>query len=98
MKAYRGLRTSRYTYVRNLDGPWLLYDNENDPYQKANKIGIPEYAEIQAQLESHLQQLLKRRGDDFLDGQAYLERDGFTYYHEVHTPCHRVWMNPWQHA
>jgi arylsulfatase A-like enzyme len=26
-KAFRGIRTSRYTYVCHPDGPWLLYDN-----------------------------------------------------------------------
>jgi len=26
-REYRGLRTTRYTYARSLDGPWLLYDN-----------------------------------------------------------------------
>ena len=26
-KEYRAIRTSRYTYVRGLDGPWLLFDD-----------------------------------------------------------------------
>ena len=33
---YRGLRTERYTYVRSIHGPWLLYDNQADPYQMHN--------------------------------------------------------------
>ncbi len=36
---YRGLRTERHTYVRSIKGPWLLYDNASDPYQKQNLIG-----------------------------------------------------------
>jgi arylsulfatase A-like enzyme len=35
-KAYRGIRTPRYTYVRDSDGQWLLYDNVSDPYQMQN--------------------------------------------------------------
>ena len=34
MKAYRGVRTTQYTYARNEDGPWLMFDNYNDPFQK----------------------------------------------------------------
>jgi len=30
-REYRGIRTARYTYVRSLQGPWLLYDNQEDP-------------------------------------------------------------------
>jgi arylsulfatase A-like enzyme len=36
---YRGLRTERYTYVRSIHGPWLLYDNQTDPYQMHNLCG-----------------------------------------------------------
>ncbi len=33
---YRGIRTERHTYVRSIKGPWLLYDNQTDPYQMRN--------------------------------------------------------------
>src|SRR5690606_16143138 len=33
-KEFRGLRSKRYTYVRDLNGPWLFFDNERDPYQE----------------------------------------------------------------
>ena len=29
---------SAYTYVRDLSGPWLLYDDEKDPYQINNLV------------------------------------------------------------
>lgn len=73
-REYRGVRTTRYTYVRSLDGPWLLYDNLEDPYQQRNRIGEPEMAAIQAELESLLQAELRRCGDAFLPGQAYLKK------------------------
>ena len=40
-REYRGIRTRRYTYVRDLEGPWLLYDNEPDPYQLDNLCNKP---------------------------------------------------------
>ena len=94
-KAYRGLRTQRYTYVRNTDGPWLLFDNEADPYQMCNLVGSAEHADVQSALESRLQHRLAALGDEFLDGQAYLERDGLSHYQEVNRSCHREWQDPW---
>jgi len=38
LKEYRAIRTDRYTYVRSLDGPWMMFDDENDPYQVNNPI------------------------------------------------------------
>ena len=43
-KEYRAIRTSRYTYVRGLDGPWLLFDDEQDPYQMDNLVAKPDSA------------------------------------------------------
>ena len=94
MKAYRGLRTSRYTYVRNIDGPWLLYDNQTDPYQMDNLIDRPEHAQLQATLEKRLQQRLDDMGDEFLDGWTYIERAGLTHYKEVNMAPRRQWCDP----
>jgi hypothetical protein len=38
-REYRGVRTPRSTYVRDLHGPWLLFDNQADPYQLHNLVG-----------------------------------------------------------
>ena len=73
-REYRGLRTEQYTYCRTLDGPWLLYDNDADPYQMVNLVHQPEYAEIQAELEALLQRELDAVGDEFLDGMSYINR------------------------
>ena len=54
MSPYRGLRSARYSYVRNLEGPWLFYDNVADPYQKHNLIGSAEHAGLQADLDRRL--------------------------------------------
>jgi arylsulfatase A-like enzyme len=76
-REYRGLRTQRYTYVRDLQGPWLLYDNVEDPFQRKNRLGDPGLARVQSQLETQLRNRLQERGDSFEPGWAYLDRWGY---------------------
>jgi arylsulfatase A-like enzyme len=76
-REYRGVRTARYTYTRDLIGPWLLHDNVNDPYQQHNLNGVEGYGEVQAGLDRQLEALLLRYGDEFLPGEAYLQRWGY---------------------
>ena len=96
MRAYRGLRSARHTYVRNLDGPWLLYDNLADPYQKRNLIGSAGHAELRDELDRRLQRRLDELGDEFLDGRIYLERAGLTHYKEaLRVLRERTWTDPW---
>jgi arylsulfatase A-like enzyme len=75
--AFRGIRTPRYTYVRNVEGPWLLYDNQVDPYQMENLLGVAEHAELQRGLEHTLQSKLRERGDPFLPEEHYLREWGY---------------------
>jgi len=77
-KAFRGIRTSRYTYVRASDGPWLLYDNEADPYQMTNLVGMAEHAGLQKELEAKLQSKLDQTGDQFLPKEQYLGKWGYS--------------------
>ena len=63
---YRGLRSERYTYVRSIQGPWLLYDNANDPFQKHNLCSHPSHREIQAQYDRVLDRRLRAIDDQFL--------------------------------
>jgi len=61
---WRGVRTHRYTYAHLLEhGPWLLYDNQEDPYQLNNLINQPEYADLQAKLEQRMRELMAEAGD-----------------------------------
>ncbi|MCX6853997.1 MAG: DUF4976 domain-containing protein, partial [Verrucomicrobia bacterium] len=76
-RGYRAIRTSRYTYVRDLDGPWLLYDDETDPLQRDNLVNKPEASALQKDLEAKLQAELKKRGDEFRDGQYYIDLWGY---------------------
>ncbi|MBN1579352.1 MAG: sulfatase [Anaerolineae bacterium] len=77
-RAYRGLRTQRYTYTRTLDGPWLLYDNDRDPYQLENLVGKTAYAGLVDELDGWLQRKLDATGDAFLPGLAYIRQWGYT--------------------
>lgn len=74
---WRGIRTKRYTYSRwqNGDG-WVLYDNQNDPYQLENLIDDSEYAGVRDELEGELQGWLKRTNDEFLPWQEHIKECG----------------------
>jgi len=76
-REFRGLRTPRYTYVRDLTGPWLLYDNESDPYQLTNLVNKPEAAEIQSKLDTLLKQRLTAAHDEFKPADYYLAKWGY---------------------
>ena len=76
-KEYRGVQTARYTYVRDLTGPWLLYDNDADPYQHENLCNDPAHQAVQAELDDVLTRKLRRIGDAFLPGEVYIRRKGY---------------------
>ena len=91
---YRGLRTERYTYVRSLHGPWLLYDNVADPYQMQNLCGQPRHKAVQATLERALDACLKQCGDAFLPSAEYVTRFRYQRNREIGgKPGHAV--SPW---
>ena len=91
---YRGLRTARYTYVRSIHGPWLLYDNERDPFQMHNLCGKAEQAELQARLDRALDTELRRRKDQFLPAAEYVKRANVGHYREVNVEVGRH-PSPW---
>lgn len=78
-RPYRGLRTKRYTYVRDLNGPWLLFDNQEDPFQLRNRVHDPDpiLRQVQEQLEKSLDQLLTERGDSFERPDDLRQRFGY---------------------
>ena len=76
-REYRGVRTRRHTYVRNLKGPWLLFDNEQDPYQLDNLCNRPQHAALQASLDALLTRKLAETHDEFLTGGDYIKKWGY---------------------
>ena len=77
-REYRGVRTDRYTYVRDLKGPWLLFDDQADPYQTNNLVNAFGVAKSQAELDATLNRKLKEQGDEFLPAADYIKKWGWT--------------------
>ncbi|WP_057937613.1 sulfatase family protein [Algoriphagus resistens] len=78
-REYRGVRTERYTYVKDLLGPWLLYDNQMDPYQQNNLVDDPQYTNLQNSLEKILKSKLKKTNDQFLPADEYMAQWDYLY-------------------
>lgn len=76
---YRGVITDRYTYVRTIDGPWMLYDNREDPYQLVNLIDDAEHAETRDRLDSLMRAHMASIDDEFLTREEYYERLGIEF-------------------
>ncbi len=74
---YRALRTGQYTYVRGLQGPWMLFDDQHDPYQMNNLVEDRVHATLVQELDDRLQQQLKRIGDEFRPAAAHIEEWGY---------------------
>ncbi|NQU41866.1 sulfatase, partial [bacterium] len=76
-REYRGLYTGRYTYARSLEGPWLLFDNEEDPFQVDNLVNRLEHADLQRKLDEWLERKLEEMNDRFLPGMDYIREWGY---------------------
>ena len=76
-REYRAVRTVRHTYVRDLAGSWLLFDNQTDPGQLDNLAGKPGHARLEAKLTALLQKKLAAQHDDFRPGSDYIARWGY---------------------
>lgn len=77
-REFRGVRTPRHTYIRTLEGPWLLFDNETDPYQLDNLADKDEHRPLRDELDALLDRKLAEAGDDFRPGEAYIAQWGYT--------------------
>ena len=60
-----------------MSGPWLLFDNQIDPYQTNNLVSVPAHAALQSELGALLKRKLKERGDEFRPGAEYIARWGY---------------------
>ncbi|MBT3295753.1 MAG: sulfatase [Verrucomicrobia bacterium] len=76
----RGLHNEHYTYVRTLEGPWLLYDNLTDPAQLANLVADPAYADETKLMDAELSRRLQTVGDDFVPGPEIIKREGYAQH------------------
>lgn len=76
-KEYRAVKTGQYTYVRQIDGPWMLYDDLKDPFQMDNLVGKPEYSALLKEMDERLSSLLEKVDDDFRPAASYIAEWGF---------------------
>lgn len=74
MREYRGVRTLRHTYVRDRTGPWMLYDNERDPWQQDELIARLGPGAVPPELDRLLDGWLERTNDGFADTAYYRDR------------------------
>ena len=93
---WRGLRTTRFTYARYQDRPWVLYDNLRDPLQQHNRIG--DHALV-ARLDRRLEAAMHRTGDSWSynwtapvedGGRLYNDRAWYTVEDYLNSPAARV--------
>ncbi len=85
-KEYRAIKTNRFSYVRDIDGPWLLFDDVEDPFQMANLVKDSANTQIQLRLDHLLMQELKKIGDDFRPAETYLDEWGYEVTPNGHIP------------
>jgi len=76
-REFRGVRTASHTYVRDLQGPWLLYDNLEDPYQQVNRSSDPDFARVRQSLDEILHHKLEATRDEFLPAEECVRRFGY---------------------
>ncbi len=76
-RPYRGIRTERYTFVRDLNGPWMLFDNFRDTFQTINLVNKSACDNVQGKLEMSLQKMLRQRGDPFEKPEMLRSRFGY---------------------
>ena len=62
---WRAVRTARYGYAITRDGPWLLFDLEDDPHELTNRVGDAEYSETRSNLHRRLVAHLRAIEDPF---------------------------------
>lgn len=62
---WRGIRTARYKYARYEDKPWVMYDLLGDPHEMDNLVGLPDYDQLQSQLDSLLHKKMAEINDSW---------------------------------
>lgn len=71
---WRAVRTHRYTYAEKPGRrPWLLFDNDIDPWQQTNLVDDPAHAAIRLDLARELGDYLERIGDPFLPTEELID-------------------------
>ncbi len=73
---WRAVRTARHLYAEDMEGAWLLYDLERDPYQLENLVESPEYEDERAELAGELRGWYERLDEEYVPPAEALKRAG----------------------
>ena len=65
-EGWRGVRTKRYTYARFEEKQWVLFDNQEDPYQMKNLVDDPGARKIRDELEQLTMDYMKKTEDKWI--------------------------------
>lgn len=96
VQAYRGLRTSKYTYVRNESDSWLLFDNLNDPFQMNNLIKKRSAKGIKDDLEQLLRMKLSDLNDNFEGSDQIIAKYNLQQHvKNTRLATNATWSYPW---
>lgn len=87
-EAWRGVVTASHTYARFREQPWVLYDDDADPYQMRNLAGEPEHRGLQDAMEVRLREWLAATGDAFEPHDELARRLGIELNEAGVPPCH----------
>lgn len=77
---WRGVRTQAWMYARYRERPWVLYDLARDPFEMRNLAGSREAARIEREMESRLQEWMKKTGDSWTFDWTEPVEDGGRLY------------------
>jgi arylsulfatase A-like enzyme len=72
--AWRGIVTSTHTYVETHRGPWLMFDDKNDPFQMHNLLESEGDSPTREDLAGELHDWLERTNDGFESAESIVER------------------------
>jgi len=79
-RPWRAVRTPTHLYAERADGPWLLYDLSNDPYELTNLVARPEAAGIRSQMQQLLTRAMRVALDAWeLNEDEFLESNRALY-------------------
>ncbi len=74
---WRGVRTERWVYARwqnPVDHEPVLFDRQNDPYERKNLAANPKFAKVRQEMEARLKDWMAKTGDPFETGSREPEK------------------------
>lgn len=77
---WRGIVTDRYTYARYENAPWVLFDQQRDPWQMTNLAADPASAKLRTELDAQLAALMAEKRDAWSFNHPEFVEEGAQLY------------------